>query len=643
MPELGELHKSAVDFGLLNPSRNIDPALIPDPLPPDLREAAALQGKAAMMGIAAKTLASLPDTFAKAYSTGMKNGASAKEAETNNIGLGLKNTVLGGGQLTDAQRESLQGVTIGADGSSTMRVPSPEERTLSGLKLDQARADLAYRKAQTDKATRAPSGLINPLVSDLEELPTASPTLGKVTAYGYSGDHYGGPKATSSTTGAMDNTLDNYSMALSPDMEKVAAEQGLGLGDWAVVHTDRGDVLRRFDDRTAQWDPTGEWSVDDKGNFIKGENGERLPALKGRWDFRGPADGSKHPMDGVRVSGFTKVTPGMENFPKFDDTYGVAPADDLTNPDAIAGAKGTPIEAQGRFGGTLRKVGGSYVEELPDRFVVMPRETSNGQPTYREIKKPAPEGDENAKLIAQSIIQGRRSPELKGMYKETSKIAAELEKQGYNHADAMLDWTATNKYLSQANSRPAQALLNSIRTARGHLDMIDGMARDWDNGRSPIINRAKMILAEQGGLGTTPEERTANQTQATTFKGQLAELIAELAVVYKAGNSPTNETIKLAGEAIDKDWSRESLLKATETLRKNLDIRENSFRSSAPVTATDNGNAYYHPSAPAEHTPTPAAAANPDQEALNWLKANATDPRAAGIRAALQAKGVTVP
>ena len=457
MPELSQLAKSGLDWSLINPSLHINPAMVPDPLPPDTRGASAALGKAAIYGAVADTIAKLPSTFTQAYKTGTDLGMQSRENESKKLGLQVKDQVLSGAPLSEAQRGALSGVTFGPSGETTMRVPGLYDLDLQKIRLDEAKAEVDYKKAMAEKARAyATTGTANPLADAFGSVEPELPTkdiLGTATSYGYNGDQFGGPSATSSKIGPAGNTLDEYSMALSPDQERAAAAKGLKLGDWVTVHTDKGDILRRWDDRTAQDDPTGQWAVDDQGNKIPDGKGGFLPALRGRWDFRATADGKPNPLEGSKILGFTKITD--ENggtMPKFDKD-GLALLPDIeTKPDiATSATGGIDVMGQGHFGGKVTKFPGFFREETPDAFYIYKQHLKPGERPFIQVKKPGGVDTEQVKNIADAIEKGEQPPSLGSMYKMAAPVRAELAKRGYDLANAQMDWDATKRHLSTLN------------------------------------------------------------------------------------------------------------------------------------------------------------------------------------------------
>lgn len=114
---------------------------------------------------------------------------------------------------------------------------------------------------------------------------------GKVTHYNFPGDPYSDSNSRN-RIGAWNNTLDENSLAISPDIERKFKAAGIGKGD-AVELTlaDGSTVIRNWDDRTMQ-----------DAQAIK----KFGKPLTGRFDFHSP--GGKQKNDGMAVVSFRKAT-----------------------------------------------------------------------------------------------------------------------------------------------------------------------------------------------------------------------------------------------------------------------------------------------------------------------------------------------
>lgn len=174
-------------------------------------------------------------------------------------------------------------------------------------------------------------------------------------------------------------------------------------------------------------------------------------------------------------------------------------------------------------------------------------------------------------LNTDAIVSGNQPPDLKNLYRYGAPIKAELQKRGYNLVQAQEDWLAQTKMIATLNGPQQTRLRQATNFAYDSLPIIEDLAKQWDAGGYPLLNKARLAAAKQGALGAEA------QTIATQLDTQIADLTSELGTVYKGGNSSTDESLKLAGKNLQADWSKDTLQKNIDLVRKNLDIRKNSL------------------------------------------------------------------
>jgi hypothetical protein len=113
---------------------------------------------------------------------------------------------------------------------------------------------------------------------------------GKVTSYGYKTDPWK-DNASMKRVGAWNNTLDENSLAISPDIQAQFKASGIKQGDWVELELSDGSTVRRqYSDHTA---------TDEQAKKLG------LPPLRGRFDFFSPS--GLHAKDGVPVVNFRKA------------------------------------------------------------------------------------------------------------------------------------------------------------------------------------------------------------------------------------------------------------------------------------------------------------------------------------------------
>jgi len=189
---------------------------------------------------------------------------------------------------------------------------------------------------------------------------------------------------------------------------------------------------------------------------------------------------------------------------------------------------------------------------------------------------------DDAAAIADAIIRGEQPPETTGLYRMGPLVKSELARKGYDQATAVTDWRATQKHIATLNGAQQTRMGQAIDNASHSLDVIDELAKKWDAGRFPMLNRAQLKIAIGGGMG--PEA----QKLATQLEGQISDVTSELANVYMGGNSPTDHALELAAKNLSADWSRPQLTGMVAQSKRNLQIRANSMKNVGVAGASAN-------------------------------------------------------
>lgn len=286
-------------------------------------------------------------------------------------------------------------------------------------------------------------------------------------------------------------------------------------------------------------------------------------------DYTGP-DGIRYHADGSKVTGAV-MTPQHVPVPKSLQMKSVL-------------VDGKPTEASYNPTDGSWQVGGAPVEAA--RVKPIPPASTTVNLTSAT----------DAKSIADAIVAGDQPPDVKGLYRLAGPVRAELAKQGYDMTKANLDWEATKKHLSTLNGAQQTRLRQAISTASDSLGVIEDLAKQWDGGKFPVLNRAALTAAVNGAMGPKAQQIATNLT------AQITDVTSELGNVYMGGNSPTDHALSLAGKNLSADWTRDQLLNAIKLARTNLQIRNNSIVNSGAITSSNTGSQTTPLS-----TPTPTA------------------------------------
>lgn len=189
---------------------------------------------------------------------------------------------------------------------------------------------------------------------------------------------------------------------------------------------------------------------------------------------------------------------------------------------------------------------------------------------------------QDAKDIAAAIMRGEQPPEMTRLFSLAGPVKAELARKGYNLTKATEDWTATQKYLSTLNSQQQTRLRQAVSFAAESLPLVRQLVTDWDSAGLPVLSKANLEAAAKGTYGPS------QQSLARRLKAQIADLTSELGTVYKGGNSSTDESLRLAAENLQADWSKKAALDAIDQIDKNLTIRTNSMSNTGVAGVTNN-------------------------------------------------------
>jgi len=210
---------------------------------------------------------------------------------------------------------------------------------------------------------------------------------------------------------------------------------------------------------------------------------------------------------------------------------------------------------------------------------------------------------DDAKAIAGEIVAGRQPPVVHARIE--GPVRAALARDGYDLTKATQDWTSTQKYLSTLNGPGQVRLRQAVDFAYESIPLVDNLAKEWQGGGFPLLNSARLIGAKQGLLGPQAQQI------ATKLDQQIVEMQAELAVVYRGGNSPTDEAMKQAAHILQTNWSLPTLQSALGLLQQNLLIRRNSIVSAGVATNAGNSYAPNVSIAAPGGSPAPASGGNP--------------------------------
>lgn len=182
--------------------------------------------------------------------------------------------------------------------------------------------------------------------------------------------------------------------------------------------------------------------------------------------------------------------------------------------------------------------------------------------------------------IADGVQNGTIPPDLKGMYKYSGPVRAELAKRGFDLSSATQDWAATQQFIKNTNSSQQIRLRqaeNSVEGSLGNLQsLVDKLNQDGAMTGFQFVNKASLVAARNGAFGT----QTAQDAQA--LLGQISLISDELGQTFMGGNSPTDAAFGLVKGVLNSEFTADQFKSQIDLIKQNLQIRKNSWSAIGP-------------------------------------------------------------
>ncbi|MDD2277365.1 MAG: hypothetical protein PHP56_12635, partial [Smithellaceae bacterium] len=189
------------------------------------------------------------------------------------------------------------------------------------------------------------------------------------------------------------------------------------------------------------------------------------------------------------------------------------------------------------------------------------------------------------KEIVSGIVSGTQPP-ITTIQRtpEITKILGGLAKLGYDNTKAVQDWTSMQKRLSSMNSATQLRLSQAVFALEGSVEQARRLYSEWQDTGLPTgfssFNRVALKAASE-----LPGEKGV---VARTLISHIEDMAAELATIYRGGNTATDMALEQARRSLDSNWNKEQFDKNLELISQNLKIRKNSIVNSAYIA----GNIY---------------------------------------------------
>lgn len=615
MPELGILPST----GIIIPPSNIDQRASyfnQTPLPVITPSTAALSranAKAALFGSIGDTLAKLPDTLMSAYQAGKKLATGS--ATTNAYNAALAGKPPAGVALTDFKATGDGGVTF-----------QPENAELNRLKLDHYRRELAPAKPsfyEQEAKSAQPSGGSAPALpvsgSDAPVLPASDSTDSDNLDYldGYGSANGAKPAVSGGVLPGTPTDADRSSALLPPGTHQVPPKPNF-----------RGTIplsqLSDFPTSGSQVAPQDAAAIQGAATNI----GQQLTGLQ-------PSDvGAATGTAATPVASIAPVSreQALATFAASQPSGVSASSDDS--------AQGSVSQSQ-TGSKTIDPATGVITLKTDDgrQFILTP-----GGHGYQEVK---PQG--GAPTVPAMI---RTEAIRMGVYKDgmtAEQVAKAMEDKQVS--EGVIPPHLLPVAQSMARLITQHPALKHYPTIREAKEAVDAGLKNPDTG-----GFSDMALVEgfqrMINPGATVRAQTINSMMdAAGFLQKLDPSFLWNKAVQGDKFSPEARTRikKLADDIYGRATKNaEPQLKALGMIAKSYGISNpEQFVNNALVMSPLVDTTGADPAAPATGAAgspaAPAAAATPkDTQAATWAKANPTDPRAAAIKAAQQAKGIWV-
>jgi hypothetical protein len=243
-------------------------------------------------------------------------------------------------------------------------------------------------------------------------------------------------------------------------------------------------------------------------------------------------------------------------------------------PSALPGAMGSRFNAD--FG-----VSGANGQSAPlqaalqQRFGVPPA-GDQPQPAVPQASATPLARMSGPEQIAQAVVVGQQPPDLRNLgMRWSGPVRAALARAGYDLTKAQMDYAGTTARIRSMNGAQQIRLRQAIGAMPDMLDKIEGLGQQWQasgrNGQFPILNRANLTLARNGAYGQQAQQI------AVQLDAEIADVSADLATIYRGGNTATDAALEHADQQFSSDWSWPTLKAGLDLARANIRYRQNSL------------------------------------------------------------------
>lgn len=212
------------------------------------------------------------------------------------------------------------------------------------------------------------------------------------------------------------------------------------------------------------------------------------------------------------------------------------------------------------------------------------------------------DGDDNVKLVAQAIQNGDQPPVLTGLYRNGMAVKAQLEKNGFNVANAQVEWTRAQKQIAALNGPQMTRFVGLASSVTNTIDEVNDLSSKMALGGIPALNRAELAAYVQA------DGNSENGQLATRYLTAVNTLKEEFANLAQGGYAPTESAWGLANQQINGNFGVKQLGASLNEVQRLVKYRV----QAVPGLSTEGPgtpNRYFGTTAPSQAAPAATAPA----------------------------------
>jgi hypothetical protein len=173
------------------------------------------------------------------------------------------------------------------------------------------------------------------------------------------------------------------------------------------------------------------------------------------------------------------------------------------------------------------------------------------------MSKPA-----QAQSIAEGITTGRQPPVVTGLYGLSGQVRADLEKKGFNLAEAQLEWQRATKQVQSLNGPQMTRFVGLAHSVDSTINEVRNLSKQMNMSGVPALNSVELQRYIQ------TEGNSPNGQLAIKYVSAVNTLKEEFANLANGGYAPTEPAWTLANQQINGNYGvREMDASLTEVQR----------------------------------------------------------------------------